>query len=144
MQGLIHLLGRPGIHMWLIVRQLPIKAGWWDAALALRHLAKTICTILTMGVSPFCSNGVSLAVKFLPQLPKDPTLFPSEPSPKITTQTQQFNNKNPLHCLHTSISLFPLGRYPASTSHQNLPFFFSWHTPIQPIMTAPRTQQWQQ
>ena len=29
-------------NMWLIFGQLPVKAGWWDAALALRILAETI------------------------------------------------------------------------------------------------------
>ena len=29
--------------MWLIVRQLPIKAGWLDAPLTLWNLAETIC-----------------------------------------------------------------------------------------------------
>ena len=28
--------------MWLIFGQLPVKAGWWDAAIALRILAETI------------------------------------------------------------------------------------------------------
>ena len=28
--------------MWPIVRQLPIKTGWWDPPLTLRHLAKAI------------------------------------------------------------------------------------------------------
>ena len=27
--------------MWLIVRQLPIKAGWWDAPLALRDFSRS-------------------------------------------------------------------------------------------------------
>ena len=38
-QGLIHLLGGQGKHVWLIIRQLPTKAGWWDAPLALWNLA---------------------------------------------------------------------------------------------------------
>ena len=37
------LLGGQGKHVWLIVRQLPVKAGWWDAPLTLWDLAKTIC-----------------------------------------------------------------------------------------------------
>ena len=32
--------------MWPIVRQLPIKAGWWDAILTLRDLAEAILMIL--------------------------------------------------------------------------------------------------
>ena len=35
-------LGRQGKHVWLIVRQPLMKAGWWDAPLALRDLAKAI------------------------------------------------------------------------------------------------------
>ena len=30
--------------MWLIFRQLPTKAGWWDAPLTLQDLAETIST----------------------------------------------------------------------------------------------------
>ena len=33
-------LGRHGKHVWLIVRQLPIKTGWWDARVTLRGLAE--------------------------------------------------------------------------------------------------------
>ena len=43
-QGLSHLLGRQGKYVWLIVRQLPIKSGWWDAPLALRDSAEVIKT----------------------------------------------------------------------------------------------------
>ena len=32
--------------MWPIVKQLPMKAGWWDAILTLRDLAEAILTIL--------------------------------------------------------------------------------------------------
>ena len=32
----------PSKHVWLIVRHSPMKAGWWDAPLALRDLAKAI------------------------------------------------------------------------------------------------------
>ena len=43
-KGLTHLLlGRQGKHVWLIVRHLSIKAGWWDAPFMLQHLAKSIC-----------------------------------------------------------------------------------------------------
>ena len=38
-QGLTHLLGRQDRHVWLIVMQLPMKAGWRDAPLALQDLA---------------------------------------------------------------------------------------------------------
>ena len=37
-QRLTHLLGRQGRHLWLIVRQLPMKVGLWDTPLALRDL----------------------------------------------------------------------------------------------------------
>ena len=37
------LLGRQVKHRWLIVGQLSIKAGWWDALLKPRDLSKTIC-----------------------------------------------------------------------------------------------------
>ena len=33
------LLGRQGYHMWLIVKQLPMKADCWDAPLVLQVLA---------------------------------------------------------------------------------------------------------
>ena len=36
-----HLLGRLGYQLWLIVRQLPIKAGWWDAPIALRDFSRS-------------------------------------------------------------------------------------------------------
>ena len=45
-QGLIRLLDRQGKHMWLIVMQLPMKTGWWDAPLALWDLAERIYNIL--------------------------------------------------------------------------------------------------
>ena len=35
-------MGRQGKHTWLLVRQLIITAGWWDAPLALWDLAKAI------------------------------------------------------------------------------------------------------
>ena len=35
----IHPLGGQGRHVWQIVTQRPMKAGWWDAPLALRDLA---------------------------------------------------------------------------------------------------------
>ena len=41
--GLIHLIGRQSKHMWLIIRQLSIKAGWWGATLTIWNLAKAIC-----------------------------------------------------------------------------------------------------
>ena len=37
------LLGRQGKHVWLTARQIPMIAGWWDAPLALRDFAETIC-----------------------------------------------------------------------------------------------------
>ena len=46
-RGLTHLpLDRQGEHMWPIVRQLPMKAGWWDAPLAFRDLAEATHNIL--------------------------------------------------------------------------------------------------
>ena len=59
-------LGRQGKYVWLIVRHLLMKAGWWDAPLALQDLAEVISMTLIMGGSPFCFYGSSLAVKFLP------------------------------------------------------------------------------
>ena len=41
-QGLIYLLGEQGKHVSLVVRQLPMKAGWWDAPLMLWELAVAI------------------------------------------------------------------------------------------------------
>ena len=35
----IRPLGGQGRHFWQMVRQLPMKTGWWDASLALRDLA---------------------------------------------------------------------------------------------------------
>ena len=35
-------LGRQSKHVWLIVRQPLMKAGWWDAPLALRYLAEPV------------------------------------------------------------------------------------------------------
>ena len=36
--SLIYLLGGQGRHVWQIVRQLPMKAVWWDASLMLWYL----------------------------------------------------------------------------------------------------------
>ena len=41
-KDLTHLLRRQEKHMWLIVRQLPMTADWWDVPLALWDLAKAI------------------------------------------------------------------------------------------------------
>ena len=41
-QELNLLLGRKGKHLWLTIRQLPMKTGWWDALLVLRDLAEAI------------------------------------------------------------------------------------------------------
>ena len=46
-------------------------ADWWNAPLTLQDLAEVIRIILTMGGSPFCSHGDSLAVML--QYPR--TLF---------------------------------------------------------------------
>ena len=43
-RGLTYLLGGKGKHVWLIVRQLPMKAGWWDDPLALQDLAVSMTT----------------------------------------------------------------------------------------------------
>ena len=42
-QRLTCLLGAQGKYVLLIVRQLPIKAGWWNALLTLQDLADAIC-----------------------------------------------------------------------------------------------------
>ena len=42
-QGLTHQLDGHGKHVCLIVRQLSMKAGWWDAPLSLQGLAEEIC-----------------------------------------------------------------------------------------------------
>ena len=41
-KDLTHLLGRQDKHMWLVVRQLLMRADWWDAPLTLWDLAKAI------------------------------------------------------------------------------------------------------
>ena len=65
--ALTHLLqGRQGYHIWLIVIQLPMKAGWWDVPLTLRDFAEATRMILNKGGSPFCSHGGFLAVMTLP------------------------------------------------------------------------------
>ena len=148
-QGLGHLLGRQGKHVWLIVRQTSTKADWWDAPLVLWDLVKTICMILTMEGNPFCFHWGFLAVKFLPQLPSHLTplsqwahllQISTQTLPTINTQTQQLTN-NPLHHLHTFTLLLSLGRYTAPALPKNLPFFFFRHASTQPIKIAPRIQQ---
>ena len=62
---LIHYHGRQGKYVWQIIRQSTMKIGWWDAPLTLRDSAGAIHMILTMGGSPFCFHGGSLAVRFL-------------------------------------------------------------------------------
>ena len=64
--------------MWLIIRQLSLKAGWWDALLSFQDLAERICLILPMWSSPFCFHGGSLAIKIMPLLPTHLLCFPSE------------------------------------------------------------------
>ena len=137
--------------MWLIVRQLPMKSGWWDAPILLWDLAKTMCMILIMGGIPFCSHGGSLAFKFLSQLPTylpqlsqlaQPQQISTQALPKITTQPQQSTNNNTLYRLHTFTLLLPLSRYPVPASPHNLPFFCSRHTSTKPVKMAPRNQQW--
>ena len=41
--GITHLLGRQGKHVWLIVKELPMKAVSRDASLIPRYLARAIC-----------------------------------------------------------------------------------------------------
>ena len=64
--GNVLSLGRQGKYVWLIVRQPLMKAGWWDAPVALRDLAEAINMTLIMGGSPFFIYGSSLTIKFLP------------------------------------------------------------------------------
>ena len=46
-KALTHLLlGRQDYHMWLIVSQLIMKAGWWDAPLTVRDLAEATRMVL--------------------------------------------------------------------------------------------------
>ena len=59
-------LVRQGKHVWLIVRQALMKAGWWDAPLVLWDLTESISMTLIMGGSSFWFYGSWLAVKFLP------------------------------------------------------------------------------
>ena len=40
--GNVLSLGRQGKHVWLIIRQPLMKAGWWEAPLTLRDLAEAI------------------------------------------------------------------------------------------------------
>ena len=40
-------------NIWLIVGQLPIKAKWWDAPMAIRGLAQAICTISVFSTLTF-------------------------------------------------------------------------------------------
>ena len=98
-------------------------------SLALWDLAETICIILTMGGSPFCSHGGFLAVTFLPSLPThltplsqwaQPLQISTQTPPRVNTQLQQSTN-NLLHRLHTFTLLLPLDRHPLSISPQNLP-----------------------
>ena len=64
-QRVTHSLGRQGKYVWQIVRQSPMEIDWWDAPLVLRDSAEAIHMILTMGGSPSCFHGGSLAVRFL-------------------------------------------------------------------------------
>ena len=110
------------MHVWIIFRLLPMKAGWWDAPLALWNLAETICMILTMGGSPFWSHGGSLAVKFLPQLSTHPTPIPSEPSPKRFPhrhyQELQSSHNSPTRRTHSTVyTLSPCCFCWADTQH---------------------------
>lgn len=81
-QGLTHVLGRQGKLMWLIVvRQLSMKASWWDAPLSLRDLAEAICIILNMG--SFCPillpwGLLSWLSSCCPSYPYTQLYFPSE------------------------------------------------------------------
>ena len=65
-----YVLGRQGKHVWLIARQLPMKAGWWDAPLTLWDLAKTIyifCQNLIFMQSLIHKVSFCLANVFFPQ-----------------------------------------------------------------------------
>ena len=60
-------------HVWLIVRQLPMKADWWDNPLALRDLVEAIPRI--------SDNGLPLLIENNFQTP--PTPFNWTPSPTL-------------------------------------------------------------
>ena len=52
-QGLTHLLDRQGKHVWLTVRQLPMKASWYFLRFPVRDLAEAICI----------KRGIALRIK---------------------------------------------------------------------------------
>ena len=95
-QGLTHLLGRQDKHVWLVVKQLRMKVGWWDAPLKLRELAKAISKTLALGDSPSCFHGASMVVKFLFAFPKSqsPSDFHTGTT-KSYYPRQQFSNSSP-------------------------------------------------
>ena len=54
--------GKHGKHVWLIVRQLFMKAGWWDPPLAFRDLAEAVNMIFPHPSKHSYNNNMSLHI----------------------------------------------------------------------------------
>ena len=91
-----------------------MKISWWDAPLTLRDSAEAIHIILTMGGSPSCFHGGSLAVRFLLSVPTPRSLF-----------TQPISNRP--QCIH----------HPHSPSSRNSPLTGPQQVSAHNLVTLP-------
>ena len=73
---LIHLVDKAK-YVWLIVGQLPIKAGWWNASLALRDFSQSNKHEDSHKESPWFPVFPPCFPKFPPWIPAFPLPFPA-------------------------------------------------------------------
>ena len=115
-------LGGQGRHVWKIVRQLPMKAGWWDVPLVLRDLAVSNLPDINYGREPILL----------------PWRFPGCQVPALTTQISNLPLpvSTCLTILHTGTS----NSLPTNTSSNipipSIPFIL--HESAEVTCTQPR------
>ena len=63
-QRLVDTWQGKGKHVWLIVRQPLMKAGWWEAPLTLRDLAEAISINFNSTLAIFSENSKHVKVNF--------------------------------------------------------------------------------
>ena len=84
-------------HVWLVVGQVPIKAGWWNASFTLLDLAERIFTIFTFSNLATPTTRISYCLLH-PEVfnPSNDFKFPH-----ISTHSYEFRSRTDLSHPHT-------------------------------------------